>query len=221
MALSAVIQKHTVSLPSSITSSNSCSLPAAYVQNIVVQPPLTPSPSTPSPELQQHNSSSAAAVAQRGLIAVTSAGTKASNMNTLPFLTQGVSGAAAQLYGTPIALQQFATGQESGTAVSASAAGTPIVQLAPVGYASAQGDNRAALFQQAGVIGYVILTVYTLFCLANQLELPKLLSFFRKDWIRSFLSFLENVVLCSSYVFIICHMHVRGLFGLVRTSPLC
>ena len=118
-------------------------------------------------------------------------------MNTLPFLTQGVSGAAAQLYGTPIALQQFATGQESGTAVSASAAGTPIVQLAPVGYASAQGDNRAALFQQ-GVIGYVIFTVYTLFCLANQLELLKHLSFFRKDWIRSLLSFLKNVVLCSS-----------------------
>ena len=74
-------------------------------------------------------------------------------MNTLPFLAQGVGG-GTQLYGTPIALQQFAQGQEAATAVSASA-GTPIVQLAPVGYASGQGDNRAALFQQAGVIGYV------------------------------------------------------------------
>ena len=145
MALSAVIQKHTVSLPSSITSSNSS--PKTYVQNIVVQPSLTPSPSTPSPESQHYSS-----IAQQNFIAVTSsAAAKSSNMNTLPFLTQGVSG-GTPLYGTPIALQQFGTGQEVGATVSASA-GTPIVQLAPVGYATAQGDNRAALFPSAGVIG--------------------------------------------------------------------
>ena len=74
----------------------------------------------------------------------------------LPFFTQGVSG-GTQLYGTPIALQQFAAGQEVATAVSASA-GTPIVQLAPVGYATAAGtphqaEQRTALFPQAGVIG--------------------------------------------------------------------
>lgn len=152
MALSAVIQKHTASLPSSITSSSSTH-PTTYVQNIVVQPPLTPSPSTPSPDSHQHTST----VAPHGFIAVTSsAANKGSNMNTLPFLPQGVSG-ATQIYGavgTPIALQQFAPGQEVATAVSASA-GTPIVQLAPVGYTTAQGDNRTALFPQAGVIGYV------------------------------------------------------------------
>lgn len=152
MALSAVIQKHTASLPSSITSSTSgSSLPTTYVQNIVVQPPLTPSPSTPSPELQQHNSSS---IPQHGLITVSSSATgKPSNMNTLPFLTQGVSGGTAQIYGTPIALQQFPAGQEVATAAVSASAGTPIVQLAPVGYATAQGDSRAALFPQGGVIG--------------------------------------------------------------------
>ena len=154
MALSAVIQKHTASLPSSITSSSN-SLPTTYVQNIVVQPPHTPSHSTPSPDFHHHTSTVAQ---QHNLIAVTSAAaaTKASNMNTLPFLAQGVS-AGTQLYGTPIALQQFgaAAGQEVATAVSASA-GTPIVQLAPVGYAAptatGQGDNRAAIFQSTGVI---------------------------------------------------------------------
>lgn len=152
MALSAVIQKHTASLPSSITSSSNTH-PTTYVQNIVVQPPLTPSPSTPSPDSHQHTST----VAPHGFIAVTSsAANKGSNMNALPFLPQGVSG-ATQIYGavgTPIALQQFTPGQEVATAVSASA-GTPIVQLAPVGYTTAQGDSRTALFPQAGVIGYV------------------------------------------------------------------
>jgi hypothetical protein len=162
MALSAVIQKHTaISLPSSITHSSAASstLPTTYVQNIVVQPPPhTPSPSTPSPDSQHHNTPTLAQ--PHNLIAVTSAASAAnatkaiSTMNPMPFLTQG----GPPLYGTPIALQQFgaAAGQE--VAVSASAAGTPIVQLAPVGYATptgtAQGDNRAAIFQQtAGVIG--------------------------------------------------------------------
>ena len=161
MALSAVIQKHTaISLPSSITNSSAVSstLPTTYVQNIVVQPPPhTPSPSTPSPDSQHHHTSTLAQ--PHNLIAVTSSpasavnATKAnSTMNPMPFLTQG----GTPLYGTPIALQQFgaAAGQE--VAVSASA-GTPIVQLAPVGYAAptatVQADNRAAIFQStAGVI---------------------------------------------------------------------
>lgn len=164
MALSAVIQKHTaISLPSSITNSSSpaanSTLPTTYVQNIVVQPPPhTPSPSTPSPDSQYHSTPSLAQT--HNLIAVTSASSAAnatkanSTMNPMPFLAQG----GAPLYGTPIALQQFgaAAGQE--VAVSASA-GTPIVQLAPVGYAATptatggQGDNRAAIYQPtAGVI---------------------------------------------------------------------
>lgn len=158
MALSAVIQKHTaISLPSSITNSSAVSSahPTTYVQNIVVQPPPhTPSPSTPSPDSQHHSTPTLAQ--PHNLIAVTSSAanvTKAnSTMNPMPFLAQG----GTPLYGTPIALQQFgaAAGQE--VAVSASA-GTPIVQLAPVGYATptatGQGDNRAAIFQSpAGVI---------------------------------------------------------------------
>ena len=153
MALSAVIQKHTASLPSSIITSSAGSLPTTYVQNIVVQPPHTPSPSIPSPDSLHHTST----IAQpHNLIAVTSAATKASTMNPMPFLAQGVS-AGTQLYGAPITLQQFGApaGQEVATAVSASA-GTPIVQLAPVGYApptgASQGDNRTAIFQSTGVI---------------------------------------------------------------------
>ena len=157
MALSAVIQKHTaISLPSSINNSSAInsSLPTTYVQNIVVQPPPhTPSPSTPSPDSQHHNNTPTLAQQPHNLIAVTSSAVSAANatkanstMNPMPFLTQG----GTPLYGTPIALQQFGAAGGQEVAVSASA-GTPIVQLAPVGYATPTATGQG--FQStAGVI---------------------------------------------------------------------
>ena len=156
MAVSAIIQKHS----SVSTTVASCSVPTIVrsviipstnsnqVTQFVKSEPSSPTSSTTSSPSSTTTTQIASAMMQQGYIAVNSLTSQATGSN-VPILAQGMTG----LQGTHITLPQLVSGHVQTSDLNTQ---TPVVHLAPMGYAPSATMDGTQLLQSAAGFWYAV-----------------------------------------------------------------